>query len=86
MDFKFALPLIYINVKGKIQLEVNWTQIDHFGLQNPIKMAISQNAILAKCQSPKSLLLLHFFINLSETVRIDVNMDFTNNLVRGILI
>ena len=47
MDFKFALPLIYINVKGKIQLEVNWTQIDHFGLQKTMKMAMSQNAILA---------------------------------------
>ena len=31
-----------------------------------IKMAISQNAILAKCQSPKSLLLLHFYVNLPE--------------------
>ena len=47
MDFKFALPLIYINVKGKIQLEVNWTQIDHFGPQKTMKMAMSQNAILA---------------------------------------
>ena len=28
MDFKFVLPIIYI--KGKPQLEVNWTQIDHF--------------------------------------------------------
>ena len=43
-------------------------------------MAISQNAILAKFQSTKSLLLLHFSINLSETFRIDVNMDFANNL------
>ena len=86
MDFKFVLPIIYINIKGKTQLEVNWTQIDHFGPQKTIKMAISQNAILAKCQSPKSLLLLHFSMNLSETFRIDVNMDFANNLVRGFLI
>ena len=42
-------------------------------------MATCQNAILAKCQSPKS---LHFFMNFSETFRIDVNMDFANNLVR----
>ena len=49
-------------------------------------MAISQNAILAKCQSPKSLLFLQFFMNLSETFRIDVNIDFANYLVREILI
>ena len=49
-------------------------------------MAISQDAILVKWQSPKFLLLLHFFMNLSETFRIDVNMDFANNLVRGFLI
>ena len=43
-------------------------------------MTISQNAILAKCQSPKSLLLIHFSINLSETFKINVNMNFANNL------
>ena len=31
-----------------------------------------------KCHSPESLLLLHFSINLSETFRIDVNMDFAH--------
>ena len=41
---------------------------------------MSQNAILAKCQSPKSLILLNFSMNLSETFRIDVNMDFANNV------
>ena len=46
-------------------------------------MAISQNTILAKWQSPKSLL-LHFLMNLSETFRIDVNMDFANNIIRGL--
>ena len=86
MDFKFVLHIIYINIKGKTQLEVIWTQIDLFGLQKSIKMAISQNAILAQCQLPKSLLLLHFLMNLSQTFRIDVNMDFANNLVRGFLI
>ena len=30
MDFKFVLPTIHINIKGETQLEVNWTQIDHF--------------------------------------------------------
>ena len=39
-------------------------------------MAISQKPILPKSQSPKSLLLLHFLINLSETFAIDVNIDF----------
>ena len=41
MDFKIVLPIIYINIKGKTQLEVYWTQIDHFGFQKPIKMTIS---------------------------------------------
>ena len=51
MDVKLVLPLIYINIKEQTQLGVNWTQINHF-----IKMAISQNAILAKCQlAPKSI-------------------------------
>ena len=35
MDFKLNLPIIYINIKGKTQLEVNWTQIDHSGPQKP---------------------------------------------------
>ena len=41
-------------------------------------MAISQKPILPKCHSPKSLLLLHFSMNLSETFRINVNMDFAH--------
>ena len=78
-DFNF-LPIIYIiNIKGQTNLEVNWTQIDHFILKK------TQNAIFAKCQSPKSLL-LHFSIYLSKTFRIDVNMDIANNLVRGFFI
>ena len=60
-------------------MNVLWSPKNH-------KIAISQNAILAKCQSPKSILLLNFYVNLSETFRIDVNMDFANNLVRGFLI
>ena len=30
MDYKFVLPITYINIKEKTQLEVNWTQIDQF--------------------------------------------------------
>ena len=44
-------------------------------LQKLTKVAISQNPILPKCHSPKSLLLLHFSMNLSETFRIDVNLS-----------
>ena len=51
-----------------------------FYLLKTTKMAISQNAILANCQSPKSLLLLHFSMNLSETFRIGLNMDFANKV------
>ena len=35
MDLKFVMPIIYINIKGKAQLGVNWTQIDHFGVKKP---------------------------------------------------
>ena len=51
-------------------------------LQKITKMAISQNPILPKCHSPKSLLLLHFSMNLSESYRINVNMDFAHT-IRG---
>ena len=37
MDFKCVLSVIYINIEGQIQLEVNWTQIDHAGLQKATK-------------------------------------------------
>ena len=43
LDFKFVLPIIYINIKGQTQLEVNLTQIDQFSLKKPTKMAISQD-------------------------------------------
>ena len=66
MDFKFILSGIYINYSiPKIIPKIT-------------KMAISQNPILPNCHSPKSLL-LHFSMNLSETFRINVNMDFAHN-------
>ena len=81
MDFKLVLPSIYINFDIQTKFEVNQTQIGYFipkQLQKLTKVAISQNPILPKCHSPKSLLLLHFSMNLSETFRIDVNMDFAH--------
>ena len=82
MDFKFVSPLIYINFNIQTNFEVNQTQIGHSIPKNtPIKntkMAKSQNHILPKYHSPKSLLLLHFSINLSETFRININMDFSH--------
>ena len=42
------------------------------------KMAISQNPIFPKRHSPKSLLLLHFSMNLSESFRINVNINFAH--------
>ena len=47
-------------------------------LQKITKKAISQNPILPKCHSPKSILLLHFSMKLSETFKINVNMDFAH--------
>ena len=63
------LPCIYIN----------------FNIQTKFKSIRSKLAILSqrnskthqKCHSPKSLL-LHFSMNLSETFRINVNMDFAH--------
>ena len=46
--------------------------------KKPQKWPLSQNPILPKCLSPKSLLLLQFSMNLSETFTIYVNMDFAN--------
>ena len=73
MDFRFVLPSIYIGSDVQTNLRVNRTQIGHFVPKLP-KRAISQNPILPKFYSPKrkSLLLLHFSMNLSETFRIDV--------------
>ena len=72
--FKILRGELSLNIKEQTELKVNWTQIDHFTLRKTTKMVISQNAIMAKCQSPKSLL-LHFLTNLSETFRIDVNSE-----------
>ena len=61
MDFKFVLPSIYINFDIQTNFKVNQTQIGHSIPKNTPKntiMAISENPILPKCHSPKSLLLL----------------------------
>ena len=81
MDFKFVLPIIYINFDIQTSFKVNQIQIAHSITKNTrkiTKMAISQNPILPKCDSPKSILLLHFTMNLSENFRINVNMDFAH--------
>ena len=81
MDFKFVLPSINSNFDIQTNFEVNQTQIIHsIPINTPkiTKMAISQDPILPKCHSPKSLLLLYFSMNLSETFRINVNMDFAH--------
>ena len=85
MDFKFVLPIIYIDIKGKIQLEVNWTQIDHFGSHKTIKVAISQFAFLRKTRLLKTLRLLHFSIFFHEIFRINVELNFALNLLLGFL-
>ena len=82
MGFKFVLPSIYINFDTQTNFEVNQTQISYYIIpKNTPKnhqSAISQNPIFSKCHSPKSLLLLHFSMNLSEIFRINVNMDFAH--------
>ena len=78
MNLIFLLPLIYINFNIQTKFEANQTNIGCFIPKKLTKMAISQNPILPKCHSPKSLLLLHFFMNLYETFRINVNMYFAH--------
>ena len=85
MDFKFVLPIIYINIKGEIQLEVNWSQINHFCPQKNIKVAISQVAFLRKTGLLKTLRILHFSIFFHEIFRINVKLNFALNLLLGFL-
>ena len=79
MYFKFVLPSININFDIQTKFEVNQTQIGHsIPKKSKKKVTISQNSILPKCHSPKSILLLHFSMNFYETFRINVNMDFVH--------
>ena len=84
MDFKFVLPSIYNNFDIQTNFEVNQSIRPTLSILSPLilqkitKMAMSQNPILPKCHSPKSQLLLHFSMNLSETLRINVNMNFAH--------
>ena len=68
--FAFTLTLMYKPILKSIRpkLAILSPKI----LQKVTKMAVSQNPILPKCHSPKSLLLPHFSMNLSETFRINV--------------
>ena len=78
MDFKFVLPSIYINFDQQTNFEVNQTQLlSQKYSKNHYNGHISK-PILPRCHSPKSLLLLHFTMNLSQTLRINVNMDFAH--------
>ena len=81
MDFKFGFLGIYIYFDTQTNFEVNQTQINHSIPKNTPKN--HQSGHISKphspnCHSPKSLLLLHFSMNLSETFRINVNMDFAH--------
>ena len=75
MDFKFVclvftLTLIYIPILKSIRPK--FAILSPKILQKLTKVAKSQNLILPKCHSPKSLL-LYFSMNFSETFRINVN-------------
>ena len=52
MNFKFVFPIIYITFAIQTKFDQNWP----FYSQNITKIAISQNPILPKCLSSKSLL------------------------------
>ena len=88
MDYTFVLPIIQINIKRQTHLE-NGSQLYPNSPLYPLKTTKWQYLkmpfwLSVNHQNPY--LLLHFYVSLSETFRIDVNMDFANNLVRGFLI
>ena len=58
------------------QSDPNWPLYPQKILLKITKMAISRNPILPMCHLPKSLLLLNFSMNLSESFRINVNWIF----------
>ena len=73
MNFKFVLPFIYINFDIQTKFEVNQTKIGHYILQNTPKT--HQGSQISKPHFAQVL-----FTNLSETFRINVNMDFAQIL------
>ena len=62
LNFKFVLPIMYINFDIQTKFEVNQTQLTILSPEKTPKMAIFQNPILPKSHLPKSLLLLHEFV------------------------
>ena len=74
IDFKFVLLNIYINFDTQTNFEVNQTQSSHSIPKNTPKKHQSGHI-------SKSLLLLHFSMNLSETFRNNVNMDFAHTKI-----
>ena len=72
MGFTFVLPIIYINFDIQTNFEVNPSQLD------PNWPFYLKQSLNAQASFTKKLLLLYFSMNLFETFRIDVNMDFEN--------
>ena len=84
MEFKFVLPSIYINFEKQTNFEVNQTQIGHsIPKSTPkfTKTAISQDPILLKCHSPKSLFLLHFAMNFGLKIFMEAKIKNRQRLV-----
>ena len=59
-NFKFVLPIIYINFDIRFWFRPKSAILFPKRLQKLTKVAISQNPISPKCHSPKSLLLTFF--------------------------
>ena len=76
MDVKFFLPSFLLILRDKPSL--SWTQIDHLSLQNSLKWPYLKIPSCSSVNHQNANCLLHFFMNLYETFRIDVNMDFAN--------
>ena len=66
------------NFSRQTKLEVNWSQIDHFSLQKNTKIGDISKSDFAQVAITKKPTPLHFSTNMSETFKIEVNMDFAN--------
>ena len=78
MDFKLVLPYGYNNKKGKTIWKLVWPKLTILSSKNHKNGHISKchfgQLSITKIPTP-----LYFSMNLSETLIIDVNIDFANN-------
>ena len=78
MDFKFVLPYIYINFDIQTNFAVNQTQFGHSIPKNTPKNQYLKTPFCQSVIHQKAYFSYIFQRNLSESFRINVNMDFSH--------